>query len=139
MNQKKCHVEPNPPIPPPDPCILQKIKQKEAAGITICPKEPVPEPEPAPVCSAVCIERLKNPPIPPSPPFPIVCPVEREPTGTARCDAIYDADAEHPDLAWPGCPPQPPLPPPPEIDPCELQRRKEKKAECKERMKRYLE
>ncbi|CAG9796196.1 unnamed protein product [Diatraea saccharalis] len=137
MNVKKCTVEPKAEPPPISPCTLQKIKQLKQAGKTICPKEPIPEPEPAPECIALCIERIKNFPIPPTPNFPIVCVVDREETGTNRCDAIAYAEALQPDLPWPGCPPPPPLPPPPEINLCEVQKRKQRIEKCKESRRRY--
>lgn len=139
MNVKKCHVEPIPEPPPPDPCKLQRIRQKEKAGVKFCPKPPIQQPQLPSPCLALCFERIKNPPVPPEPNFPIVCVVQREKTGTSRCDDILDATAAHPDLPWPGCPPPPLPPPPPKYDLCEEQRRRNKQVECKERMKRYLE
>ncbi|KOB65083.1 Uncharacterized protein OBRU01_23254 [Operophtera brumata] len=146
MNVKKCHVEPNqnPEPPLPDPCKLQRIRLKEKAGVKFCPKTPIEPPQPpprcyTPPCHALCFERIKNPILPPEPEYPLVCVVEREQTPTKRCDDILDAFAAHPDLPWPGCTP-PPLPPPPPVhDHCEELRIRFKKAQCKERMKRYLE
>ncbi|XP_030024070.1 wiskott-Aldrich syndrome protein family member 1-like [Manduca sexta] len=139
VKTKVCHVDPAPEPPPPDLCLLQKIREKEKAGITICPRPPVIQPSPPPPCTAICIEKVKNPPVPPSQDFPIVCVVEREQTTTERCDAILDTTAAHPDLPWPGCPPPPDPPPPPVRDPCEEQKRRQHIEECKERKKRYLE
>lgn len=136
MKTKKCTVEPIPEPPPPDPCKLQRIRQKEKAGIKICPPKPIEQPPPPPSCLALCIEKIKNPPYTTSD-EPVVCVVDRQLPGTARCDEIEDRAAAHPDLPWPGCPEPPPLPPPPEPDLCELQNKKFKQEECKERMKRY--
>ncbi|XP_028025548.1 wiskott-Aldrich syndrome protein family member 1-like [Bombyx mandarina] len=136
---KICNVEPVPEPPPPNPCTLQRIKQKEKAGIKICPRIPVEQPPPPAPCVAICIEKIKNPPVPPSANEPIVCVVQPEKTTTERCDAILDAVAAHPDLPWPGCAPNPLPPPPPKYDPCEEQLRKQKIEECKKRTQRYLE
>lgn len=136
MKTKKCHVEPAPEPPPPDPCKLQRIRQKEKAGIKICPPVPIEQPPPPPTCHALCFERIKNPEIQPSNQT-VVCIVERQPTGTARCDEVEERAAAHPDLPWPGCPQPPPLPPPPAPDLCEEQQKKQRIEECKERMKRY--
>ncbi|XP_045780204.1 wiskott-Aldrich syndrome protein family member 1-like [Maniola jurtina] len=139
MKTKKCTVEPPPPPPPPDPCKEQKIRQKIKAGIKICPPvqpanaEP---PSPPPSCHALCIEKIKNLPVKVTK-QPIVCTVKREETGHARCDKIRDLKAAHPDLPWPGCEPPPPPPPLPEPNLCELQKKRAKLEECKERMKRY--
>lgn len=76
MNVKKCTVEPKPKPPPPDPCKLQRIKLKERAGIKMCPPPIIEDPPPAPECIAICIERIKNPPVPPSSDFPVVCAVD---------------------------------------------------------------
>lgn len=138
MNTKKCTVEPTPEPSPPDPCKIQRIQQKIKAGIKICPKPPVEPPPPPPVCHALCIERIKNPPVKITDQR-IVCVVERQRTGTERCDAILDLSAAHPDLPWPGCPPPVIVPPPPGPTPCEIQEKKISLAECKERMRRYRE
>ncbi|CAH0731479.1 unnamed protein product, partial [Brenthis ino] len=129
MKTKKCTVEPVPEPPPPDPCKLQRIRQKEKAGIKICPHVPIKSPTPPPSCHALCIEKIKNPPVTITN-RPLVCIVKRQLPGTARCDKIEVA-AAHPDLPWPGCPPQPPLPPPPQPDLCEEQKKREKIAEWK--------
>lgn len=152
---KKCtKPPPPPPPPPPDPCELQKIKQAKqkaaAAGKKECTKPPpCPEKEPEekkekkvcnlPVC--LCIERVKNPPLSSEnkQEEPVVCVVERQLPGQDRCDKIRDLTAADPDLPLPRCPVPPPPPPPPKLDPCEQQERRAKIAECKERMKRYLE
>lgn len=132
-------------IPPPEPisptdCQLQIKKRKLELGVCFKPK-PEPEPiVPRPYCLGICIEKVKNPPV--SVKFserPTVCVVEREPTTQDRCDAIEEANALHPDLPWPGCAPMPLPPQPPPYDLCEELRRKGKKAECKERMARYME
>lgn len=62
MYVKKCEVKPEPePPPPPDPCTLYKRKQRERAGIKLCPKEVVDD-EPEPECEdGICIDRIKNP------------------------------------------------------------------------------
>ncbi|XP_034836994.1 uncharacterized protein [Maniola hyperantus] len=143
MKTKKCTVEPPPPPPPPDPCKEQRIRQKIKAGVKICPVKPViVEPPPAPpschrLPACLCIEKIKNLPAKVVTNQPVVCTVEREQTGQARCDKIRDLKAAHPDLPWPGCEPPPPLPPPPEPNLCELQQKRAKLEECKERMKRY--
>ncbi|XP_075987196.1 uncharacterized protein LOC142983899 [Anticarsia gemmatalis] len=140
MYMKKCTVEEIPEPPPPDPCKLQRIRLKEKAGIKICPPKPVRKPTPAPTCHALCIERVKNPPIVLDKfDHPIICVVEREVTTTDRCDEIELKTLARQDPPWPGCP-QPPEPPPPPIrDPCEEQDRRERLARCKERMKRYFD
>lgn len=139
MNVKKCHVEPTPEPPLPAACTLQRFQQKEKAGVIFCPKAPIEPPQPAPSCEALCFEKIKNPPVPPQPDFPIVCIVNRTLTTNDRCDDILEKAAAHPDLPWPGCPPPPLPPPPPEHDLCEELAIKAKKAECNERKKRYLE
>ncbi|XP_026762306.2 actin-binding protein WASF1-like [Galleria mellonella] len=139
MNTKKCTVVPVPEPPPPDPCTLQRIRLKEKAGIKICPKKPIEQPRPPPPCLAICIEKIKNPPVSPKSDTTVVCTVDREITTTARCDRILEATAAHPDPSWPSCPIPSLPPPPPPYDPCEEQRRREKAEECKRRMKRYLE
>ncbi|XP_068624848.1 uncharacterized protein [Battus philenor] len=140
MITKKCTTEPKPEPPPPDPCKLQKIKELKKAGVKICETPPIPEPIPPPDCFGLCIEKIKNPPIQISiQDFPIICPVERERTGTSRCEEVADSVAAHPDLPWPGCAPTPTLPPPPTPDPCVEQEKRYKLEECRERMKRYHE
>ncbi|CAH2260799.1 jg26205 [Pararge aegeria aegeria] len=136
MNTKKCTVEPTPEPPPSDPCKEQRIQQKIKAGIKICPSTPIEPPSPPPPCLALCIEKIKNVPVEVSQ-EPVVCVVEREETGQARCDKIKDIKAAHPDNSWPGCLPAPPPPPAPEPDLCEVQARQAKIKECEERMKRY--
>ncbi|XP_013148816.1 PREDICTED: wiskott-Aldrich syndrome protein family member 1-like [Papilio polytes] len=140
MKTKKCHVEPTPEPPPPDPCQVQKRKQLEKAGVKICEKPPVQQPPPPPECTAICIEKVKNPPVPIKiHDLPVVCEVKRQVTGTARCDDVEASVAAHPDLPWPGCAPTPSIPPPPSPDPCEEQAKRFKLEECRERMKRYRE
>lgn len=138
---KICTVEPKPDPPPFDVCKDQRRKQKIKAGIWVCPIPEIPEPTPAPECFALCKEKIKNFPGGPILPrdFPIVCKVPRKIPGTERCDRIEKESALAPDLPWPGCPPIPPPPPPPEIDLCERQKKDQRKKECKERMKRFLE
>ncbi|CAF4924334.1 unnamed protein product [Pieris macdunnoughi] len=140
MKTKKCTIEPTPEPPPPDPCKLQRIRQKEKAGIKICPPKPIEPPEPIAPCLAICIEKIKNPPYTTTEEA-IVCIVDREKTGTSRCDAIEDLTAAHSDPPHPCMkqppPPQPPPPPPP--DPCEVQKKRERLAACKEKYKRYYE
>ncbi|XP_047540765.1 wiskott-Aldrich syndrome protein family member 1-like [Vanessa atalanta] len=136
MKTKKCNVPPLPEPPPPDPCKLQRRRQKEKAGIKICPEIPIVPPPPPPTCHALCIEKIKNPPITITN-HPVVCVVEREPTGTARCDEIERRAAAQPTPPWPGCLPPPPLPPLPAPDLCEERQKKKRVEECKERMKRY--
>ncbi|CAB3232947.1 unnamed protein product [Arctia plantaginis] len=140
MFMKKCTVEKVPDPPPPDLCKLQRIRKKQKAGIKICPKPPPPQPEPPPTCFGICIEKVKNPPLPPkTQDFPIVCTVAREITTEDRCDAIKWATAAKPDLPWPSCPPPPPAPEPPKRDPCEELERRKRIARCKERMRRYYD
>lgn len=140
MFMKKCTVEKIPDPPPPDPCVLQRIRQKIKAGKKICPKPPIIQPPPPPDCFGLCIERIKNPPFEiDTCDFPIVCKVERELTTNDRCDAILAASSLKPDQPWPRCPPPPPPPPPPVRDPCEEQARRKRIAICKERFKRYYD
>ncbi|CAG5037439.1 unnamed protein product [Parnassius apollo] len=140
MKTKKCFTEPTPEPPPPDPCKIQKIKEKEKAGIKICKKPPVLEPPPPPPCLAICIEKIKNPPVDPNSKDQeqaVVCTVQQDLPGTARCDEIKAASAAYPDLPWPRCP-TPTIPPAPTPDPCEEQRKRRRIAECKERMKSQI-
>lgn len=139
MNVKKCTVEPIPEPPSASPCKLQRIKQFLKAGKKICPVEPPPEIIPPPPCHALCIEKIKNFPFPLKKKDLEKCIVERDVTGFARCDEIFERTASKEDLPWPGCPAPPPPPPPPRFDPCEEQRRREKREECKRRMRRYME
>ncbi|XP_053618974.1 uncharacterized protein LOC128680154 [Plodia interpunctella] len=136
MNTKQCEFDPIPEPEPPTPCQLQKCAEK---GLVYQPP-PQPEPPTPADCCAICREKIKNPEvILQKPEFPIVCVVEREKTGTSRCDDIEDQTAAHPDYFWPNCPPPPHPPDPPKIDPCEEQRKRECLEEKARRMKRYLE
>ncbi|KAJ0171036.1 hypothetical protein K1T71_013235 [Dendrolimus kikuchii] len=138
MNTKQCTVERIPDPPPPDHCVLQKIKEKEKAGIIVCPRPPVIQPPPPPDCFALCIERVKNPQLPPRREEAFVCTIEPDKPGTDRCDAILEQTTASADLPWPGCPPPVLPPPPPLLDPCEEQDKRARIAECKERMKQII-
>lgn len=140
MKTKKCFTQPTPEPPPPDPCKLQKIREKEKAGIKVCQRPPIPQPPPPLPCLAICLEKIKNPVIEVSSRRqPVICTVEREKTETNRCDSIAAATVGGTVIPRPRCPPPPTIPPPPTPDPCEEQAKRQKIAECKERMKRYLE
>ncbi|KAJ8707342.1 hypothetical protein PYW08_010594 [Mythimna loreyi] len=141
MFMKKCIPD---PVPPPEevPKVCpQKIPKKK------CPKKPVEPPPPKKKlpCNHIpclCIERVKNPPLGPKnalddPRF--VCAVKPKLPGNQRCIEIFNLKKRKPELPWPRCPPPPPPPEPPKLDPCEQQQRRERIAECKRRMKRYLE
>lgn len=56
-----------------------------------------------------------------------------------RCDAILEQSVASADSNFAGCPPPVLSPSPPRLDPCEEQEKRAKIAECKERMKRYME
>lgn len=96
----------------------------------------------------MCLEKIKNPPIDPSAfkceqaildALRFTCMIKPQLPGQSLCDKIRDLENNNPDQAKPNCEPPPPPPPPPELDPCEQQERRAKIAECKARMKRYLE
>ncbi|XP_022837167.1 transmembrane cell adhesion receptor mua-3-like [Spodoptera litura] len=131
---------------------LAKKKKKKCVKKPICP--PPPEPEKS-ICEGrskeppcLCLEKIKNPPIDPSAfrdeqaildALRFTCMVKPQLPGQDRCDKIRDLENNHPDKSKPNCEPPPPPPPPPKLDPCEEQDRRAKIAECKARMKRYLE